>query len=325
MKKYSVSIIACSVVMASLAGLPFSVMAKDGNVSSKSQKQASSWLSEVSNSLNNAGKGIGSAWGHLIAPGWLKNFGSRQTESGDDSQGMPPGIAKHLNNGEDSGQDDNEGDDNNGDHDSRDDSGGGTTTPPTNPLVLSGLVAVAGQNQAEISWNTNRAGTSNIWYGTTTPVDVLANPNFSRNSLVFNHFAALNGLSASTTYHFVVRSTDSSGRSATSSESTFTTAPGPYVNPLSITSAVAVVGSSSVKLMWNTTVAADSEAYFSTSSPVTIGASSTAAVIDSALVNNHSLTASNLSTSTAYYFLIRSENPAGDVISTGQFSVVTGI
>jgi hypothetical protein len=201
----------------------------------------------------------------------------------------------------------------------------GTTTPVNpSPLTLSGVSASAQQNQAEISWNTNNAANSTVWYSTTTPVNTATAQSVTQGSLVFNHFVLLNGLNASTTYHFVVGSTDGSANTATSSESSFTTSAGLVVNPLSLTNAVAVVGSTGVTLTWNTNIGADSEVYYSTTSPVTIGSASTTASINASLVTNHTVSITGLATSTPYFMIIQSKDASNDTQTTSQFQITTG-
>lgn len=109
--------------------------------------------------------------------------------------------------------------------------------------------------------------------------------------------------------------------------STATTTPGnpPPVNPLVITNATAVVGTSTVKAHWLTNIPATSEVYYSTTSPVVIGATSTQAVATSTLVTDHAVNITNLLTSTLYFFLIQSKDALNNVLSTGQFSLTTGM
>ena len=99
--------------------------------------------------------------------------------------------------------------------------GGADTTNP----VISGVDAFAiPDSSATISWKTDENATSQVEYGTTdaygstTPLD---------EKLTQNHSVALSGLQPDTTYHFIVKSRDSSGNEATSGPgSTFATLPG---------------------------------------------------------------------------------------------------
>jgi len=95
--------------------------------------------------------------------------------------------------------------------------GGADTTNP----VISGVDTFAiTDSSATISWKTDENATSQVEYGTTdaygstTPLD---------EKLTKNHSVALSGLQPDTTYHFMVKSRDSSGNEATSSDTAFQT------------------------------------------------------------------------------------------------------
>ncbi len=104
----------------------------------------------------------------------------------------------------------------------------GTTTPPVAdtvaPIISQWSVSNVSSSTAQISWNTNETATSKVWYGTTTPV-VLAAPTLSvsNTTLVSGHTLSLTGLTASTTYHYVIESRDAANNAATTSAASFTT------------------------------------------------------------------------------------------------------
>ena len=76
-----------------------------------------------------------------------------------------------------------------------------------------------------ISWTTDVPATSKVFYSTTTPVDVNSSITsvVTDSSSVTAHSVTIPGLTPNTKYYFVVQSTDSSGNTGTSSESSFTT------------------------------------------------------------------------------------------------------
>ena len=93
----------------------------------------------------------------------------------------------------------------------------GDTTPP----VISGVSATnITSDAATIQWTTNELSNSRVdygpttSYGTSTPVDA---------TLLTDHSVSLNNLSASTTYHFRVRSVDAATNVALSGDFTFST------------------------------------------------------------------------------------------------------
>lgn len=111
--------------------------------------------------------------------------------------------------------------------------GTGTTTPPTPPPpppdttapIISSISATSTTSSTtKIVWTTNESSNSKVWYNTISPVNTSATttPMVSALSLVTSHELSLSGLSASTTYYYIVSSADATGNIATSSESVFT-------------------------------------------------------------------------------------------------------
>ncbi len=90
-------------------------------------------------------------------------------------------------------------------------------TPPT----FSGVNASSiGQTGATITWTTNEAGDSQVYYGTTVGYGSQTSLD---SSMVTSHSQILSGLTANTTYHYQVRSEDGSGNQGMSGDFTFMT------------------------------------------------------------------------------------------------------
>ncbi len=100
-----------------------------------------------------------------------------------------------------------------------------SATPDTTAPNISGInVNNLSQSGATVNWTTNEAATSKVWYGTTTPVAIsLHTAKASVSGLSTSHSVNLSGLTASSTYFFLVNSADTSSNSATSTESHFAT------------------------------------------------------------------------------------------------------
>jgi hypothetical protein len=94
------------------------------------------------------------------------------------------------------------------------------------PTISAVAAAQVQSNTATITWTTNVAADSQVDYGTTASYG-LSSPLDA--SLVTSHSEPLSGLTASTTYHFRVKSKNSSGSLATSADFTFTTAATPPI------------------------------------------------------------------------------------------------
>jgi peptidoglycan hydrolase-like protein with peptidoglycan-binding domain len=96
-----------------------------------------------------------------------------------------------------------------------------TTALDTTPPVISNVTATSiTSNSAIITWNTDEISNSLVKYGVKSGNYTLTGYNATG---VTSHIADLTGLNASTTYYYVVNSTDQSNNSNQSIEHTFTT------------------------------------------------------------------------------------------------------
>ncbi|TMK43228.1 MAG: hypothetical protein E6G55_12625, partial [Actinobacteria bacterium] len=96
------------------------------------------------------------------------------------------------------------------------------------PVIASMSASGITASSATIIWTTDEASDSQVEYGTTTAYGSVTALNAS---FVTAHAQALNGLLASTVYHYRVKSRDAAGNLATSVDVTFTTAAPPDTTP----------------------------------------------------------------------------------------------
>ncbi len=245
------------------------------------------------------------AFGHLIAPGWIKN--NSQLTIGDECN-LPFGIGKKFG----------------GDHP--------TTTPPVADVtapVISALSINARVNNALVHWTTNERANSTVFYSATTPVDINASGTASVtvNPLVTNHWVALKSLASSTTYYVIVRSTDASGNTSTSSQISFKTLASSGTTDTKapvISNIVSVTGTTSAQIGWTTDEYATSKVYYSSSSTIDVNSTSTTFVEKSSLDKNHLLNVTGLAASSTSYFIIESTDASGNTSRSPVFSATTG-
>lgn len=98
-----------------------------------------------------------------------------------------------------------------------------SATPGVPALQVSGVsVSAITTSSVTVTWTTNLAATSEVDYGLTESYGLSA----VSSSAVTAHSVVLNSalIAPGTTYHFIVMSTDSSGKKATGTDATFTTA-----------------------------------------------------------------------------------------------------
>lgn len=100
-------------------------------------------------------------------------------------------------------------------------SGGGGAAPAadTTAPVISGIGATPSDTTAIITWTTNESSLSWVVYGTSTAYGLEK----KTTTYITSHSVTLTGLTPETTYHYQVKSKDSSGNIGTYTDKTFTT------------------------------------------------------------------------------------------------------
>lgn len=96
-------------------------------------------------------------------------------------------------------------------------SGSIDSTPP----VITSVTAAASSTSARITWQTDEAASGKVFYATSTPLSLGDAATVSTSTLTTAHDFSLIGLTASSTYYFVVESVDAHGNRATSTERSF--------------------------------------------------------------------------------------------------------
>ncbi len=194
-----------------------------------------------------------------------------------------------------------------------DDNGGSyyyfSTANDANSPQICNISSFAKENSGLILWETDELSNSKVVYGTTTNC---GSETSLDNTLTKKHVASISGLSASTTYYYRVVSCDANSNCATSSLNSFTTllleepkesdAEGPQISEVK----VSVVSATSAAITWKTDELADSNVVFGTS--LDYGSE----VSDSAFTLSHSVTLSNLTKKTSYYFKVVSKDASGN-------------
>lgn len=307
MKKYTkiMTVLTGTALLATFVISPAFTFAKENDKGNKGENE------KKEQNKNNKGddknnKGCFKAFGHLIAPGWIKHNG--QLSVGEECH-LPFGIGKKFR----------------GDH--------STTTPPTATTtdttapVISNLTSATRPFSAVVRWTTNEKSDTAVFFSTASPVVTTGNPSVVKAGLVRDHQITIQNLAASTTYYAVVRSKDAAGNTTLSSQFSFITK-SPVVNndttaPV-ITSIVSVTGTTSVKVGWTTNEFATSRVYYSTNATVDVNATTTAFVDRTALEKSHLLNITGLTASTTYYLIVESVDASGNISRSAVFPATTG-
>lgn len=100
-----------------------------------------------------------------------------------------------------------------------------TSTPDIIAPIISNVVATSTiATSTQITWVTDEKANSKVWYSISTPLVITTSTlAVSSSDFVLNHSLTLSNLTASTTYHYLISSTDKSGNIATTTEKLFTT------------------------------------------------------------------------------------------------------
>ncbi len=200
---------------------------------------------------------------------------------------------------------------------------GGTSTdlvfvtpaaPDTVAPVISGITASTTDSDATVSWTTDESSDSAISYGTASGSYEVST---SSDQLGTSHSFDLVGLSASTTYYYIVASKDASGNAATSSERTLVTSAAPDVTPPVISSIEATSTDSTATIIWNTDEAASSVVNFG----ITSDYGST--TVADGLVTAHSVALTGLIPASPYHYQVVSTDAAGNISTSSDLTFVT--
>lgn len=203
----------------------------------------------------------------------------------------------------------------NGTQDGGEGGGGGDTTAPT--ITVGPTVESTTSNSATISWTTNENADSYIEYGTTVSYGSV----YGTPDLTTTHSVVLPAeLSANTTYHYRVRTRDSSGNLTTSSDGTFDTdAGGDETAPVLSSVSSGSLESNSATITWTTDEASNSYVDIGTSSGSYTDTQGNAE--DS--TTSHSVDLTNLSAGTTYYYQARSFDSSGNEGISSEESFIT--
>lgn len=241
-------------------------------------------------------------WGILHAPGIEKRI--------ENGKGLPHGIEKKLDGKHDEGK----GNDDRDKHDRDDD---------RLPAIIQKLhVTGITQTGAQVNWTTNATTTGKVIVGTERPLTEPQAKIFVDATAGTNHSVTLTGLTPNTKYFYLVQSADTAGNVKTSATLSFKTAAQADVTAPRILGLFAVsVTKDSARIVWITDERTDGKIWAGTASPVVTTGTATQASADLAFF--HEMTLTGLTPSTAYHYVVRSADAAGNVTVSSEASFAT--
>lgn len=233
---------------------------------------------------------------NLIAPGFLANFGTNPVVLV--CRSLPPGIAKKL---------------------------VGDQKPPkdlTPPVISTVGVSSINASSVKVTWTTDEKASGRVYYGLSATASLDQMQVARDRERTRNHSVTMNGLSANSTYYFVVESEDKAGNFIRSSQQLFTTlAKTDLIGPVVSNVTVSQVTASGATISWDTNEQATAKLYYSTVSPVNLA---TAASVGSDVMStSRSITFTGLSANTKYYFVVESKDASDNLGRAAEMSFTT--
>ena len=190
------------------------------------------------------------------------------------------------------------------------------TTLPNPPAAPSGLAAsTVSQTQINLSWTDNSANEVNFIVARSTtaggPYTDIAT--LGANVTAYNN----TGLSANTTYYYVVRASNTGGSSANSAEANATTLPNAPAAPSGLTATAA--GSTQIDLSW-TDNSGNETSFIVARSSVSGGPYTDIATLGA---DSTSYSDTGLTAGATYYYVVRASNAGGSSANSAQASATT--
>jgi hypothetical protein len=181
--------------------------------------------------------------------------------------------------------------------------------PDTIPPVISAIStsALTGTS-VTVTWTTNEPADSQVEYGITTSYGTSTTLDTSP---VLTHSVPITGLTATTLYHYRVKSKDTAGNPTTSGDNTFTTTAGPDITAPVISAVTAgSLTTTGATITWTTDELADSQVEYG---PTTSYGSSTGITNTSPRVTSHTVPLTGLAGATLYHYRVKSRDAAGNL------------
>ena len=186
---------------------------------------------------------------------------------------------------------------------------------PTAPAAPTGVSATGGANQANISWSAVTGATSyNLYRSTTSGVTTATGTKIAAATSPYVN----TGLSAGTSYYYIVTAVNSVGESVASAQASATTNAPPPAVPAAPAGVSATGGANQVSVSWSTVSGATSyNLYWSTTSGVTTATGTKITAATNPYVQT------GLTAGASYYYIVTAVNVSGESPSSAQASATT--
>lgn len=169
---------------------------------------------------------------------------------------------------------------------------------------------------ATITWTTDELSDSLVNFG----LDTSYGGSASDPASVTSHSVQLTGLTANTTYHFQVSSTDGAGNQSVSEDAVFTTSGIDDIQPPVISDVQAVdISTDSATITWTTDEPSDSQVDWGLTNDYGDSAS------DGNSVTAHSILLTGLTANTTYHYQVSSTDGSGNLAVSSDYQFTTSV
>jgi hypothetical protein len=188
-----------------------------------------------------------------------------------------------------------------------------TEAADTEPPVISNIQASTTETTAAVTWTTDEPSTSRVRWGTSAG----SYPNDSGivQNGVTQHTVNLTGLSSSTTYHYVVESSDGINPPRVSANQTLVTQTADTTPPVLSSITATNVTSSTATITWTSNEPSTSQVNYGTTT--SYGSNSS---LNSNLVTQHTTNLTGLAANTTYHYRVRSSDAHSNEAVSGDFT-----
>lgn len=194
---------------------------------------------------------------------------------------------------------------------------GNLPTPPAVPVAPTGVAATGGTGKVSLVWSAvSNAVSYNVYYATAPGFTTASSTKISTTT---NSYIQT-GLTAATTYYYIVTAVNSAGESVASTQVSAATASAPPVStvPVAPIGVSAVGGTNQTTVKWAAVSGATSyNLYWSKTAGVTTATGTKIAGVTTPAV------LTGLTDATAYYYIVTAVNSSGEGAASGQAAATT--
>jgi hypothetical protein len=189
------------------------------------------------------------------------------------------------------------------------------------PLISSVVSTAVVSTTANVSWMTNEAATTRVYYSTVSPVATATAPFQELSGSRTSHSVSLSPLAAGTIYYLLIVAVDAAGNMSSMPTALTTPTLADTAAPLISNVVSSGVGSTTANISWMTNEATIGRVYYGTTNPLLLSGSAVAAV--TVFATNQNVHLHSLSPNTTYHYVVVASDTANNNATSTHYSFMT--